>query len=351
MKQSFAIRLVALLVACLLPLAAQAQVPAKQQGEQAKKLFEVRIGYVPTQDAVPLYVIKQNRWDTQSRILLKLVPMRAHNYEDVIASGKLDGFYMEPLTPLTLAERGVNVSAVAVVAQDIYNMVAAGPLFDVAEQHGFEHAILDYKYTHGRKPRISLLREGSQTDMMVRHWLKQEGIPFSHVDIVYKSVGESIVAMLKAELDAAMLPRPYSEIIKVRMQDHGGTVLHGSDFIKQGFAGLVLGFTNEFIEKNPKIVARIVKMNHIATIYAADPERYEEIAAFSGRYMGQKSAPKQLMKKSLQDFGHIYTHNLDPVLDYISTFRRAALDMGYYDSLPSADKAIIYDFYRMAVQK
>lgn len=351
MKNAFSVHLAALLLACLLPFAAQAQAPAKQAPGQSGNMVEVRIGYIPTQDAVPLYVIKENRWDTQSRILLKLVPMRAHNYEDAIASGRLDGFYMEPLTPLTLAEKGVHVSAVAVVAQDIYNMAAAGPLFDVASEHGFEHAVLEYKYTHGRKPRISLIREGSQSDMLVQQWLKKQGIPLSHVELVYKSVGESIAGMLKAELDAAMLPRPYSEIIKVRMRGHGGTVLRGSDFIKEGFAGLVLGFTDDYIEKHPKIVARIVKMNQIATIYARDPQHHEAIAAFAGRYIGKKSAPKQLMKKSLADFGYVYTHNFDPVLDYVSAFRRAVLDMGFYESLPPADKAMVYDFYRMAIQQ
>jgi NitT/TauT family transport system substrate-binding protein len=111
---------------------------------------------------------------------------------------------------------------------------------------------------------IATFPPGSIQDLVIRKWLKDNGITFSQVKILPMGPGDAITAMYDAKIDGAFLPNPSPAIISL---EGIGDYAIASGRMWPSHACCCIVASGKLIRENPEMVKQILTAHIRATNY------------------------------------------------------------------------------------
>lgn len=235
-------------------------------GEKAATVPSVRIGILPTEDALPLFVAEQEGFAKKAGVKIEIVNFQSAQERDAaLVAGKIDGFMGDVLAAATLSDKGTPVKIVTV-------MLGADPTegrFGIVVPQGSK--ITQPMQLRGVPVAVS---SNTITEYVVDSLLKAEGLADNEVKKVeVKKIPVRVQLLLAGQLKAAGLPDPL-----LAFTESKGAKLVIADTSGQNLSQTILAFSAPYVEENGDALAKLIAADAQAVAAInADPEKYRKL--------------------------------------------------------------------------
>lgn len=226
---------------------------------------ELKLGVLPIEDNLPLYVAENRNLFTEAGIKVKLVNFDSALERDVaLQAGQIDGEVADLVAVALLKKGGTDVHATAIG-------LGANP------KEG-RFALL--AAPHGKVKRITDLRnvpvaisENSIIEYVTDNLLLQAGLKQSEIKkVAIPSIPARMEALLSGKIEAAVIPDPLATLAS----HQGARVI--ADDTKVNLSQTVLVFRKQVIDENRDAVTKIVKVyGEAGQELTAHPDTYRKL--------------------------------------------------------------------------
>ncbi len=292
--------LMALLLACLLITSASAAAPQK-----------ISVGYVPNNAFAPLFVIKGEGWDKEAG--LDLQPQRFPSAAvgmQAFAQGHVDVLYSITSVVLNAAATGIDLRILYAGLKEGDHLYGHGKLADLWHL-GAKRACAEFTKQADRKPRFVAFFRGNMTDVVLRYYLKQQGISESDVEITnIPGQDQFQQALLSGQYDAMCSFEPLLTIT----QDKGLPIrkLVDAHELMPEHTVVSIVTTPQFIAQNRAALLSLGRLHRRAVdLIQQSPRR---AAPHISKFVGENLIPLSLIERVLPAEGKDFTYNLPSML-------------------------------------
>lgn len=253
-------------VMLLAALALVAAVPPAGCAQPAATVPTVRIGILPTEDALPLFVAEQDGLAKKAGVKIEIVNFQSAQERDAaLVAGKIDGFMGDVLAAATLSDKGTPVKIVTV-------MLGSDPTegrFGIVVPKGSK--ITQAMQLRGVPVAVS---SNTITEYVVDSLLKAEGLADNEIKKVeVKKIPVRVQLLLAGQLKAAGLPDPL-----LAFTESKSAKLVIADTAGQNLSQTILAFSTPYAEKNGDALAKLIAADAQAVAAInADPEKYRQL--------------------------------------------------------------------------
>jgi NitT/TauT family transport system ATP-binding protein/nitrate/nitrite transport system substrate-binding protein len=254
---------------------------------------ELRLGFVPLNDAAALLVALEKGFFADEG--LKVALSREVSWatvRDKVAAGALDGAHM--LAPMTLAsslgagaERqpmiaplalNLNGAGVTVSTALAAEMRAAGPGPDAAP---LARALAARRDKGAAPPTFAVVFPYSMHNYLLRYWLAEAGVdPDRDVRLTVAAPSRMAGHLAAGEIEGFCVGAPWHAVAQA--QGAGEVVVRASD-IWRGGPEKVFGVTESWADRNPEVLASVLRALMRAAAWAEAPENRGELVALLAR--------------------------------------------------------------------
>lgn len=218
-------------------------------GNQEKSIKSsplIQFGTLPVIQALPLFVAAEKGFFKEAGINVELIPFNSAMEKDVaLSAGQISGYFGDMITPMVLTANGTIVKIVATYfnTKNEQRMFAilAGPKYPKKDLQGIAAAGI-------------ACSSNTMLEYLMVRLLEKKKIPASAINLVeVKSIPIRLQMLMSDQVPAAILPEPLVTLAEMKgarvMIDDSGT----------GISAIALGFSDQFLAKNPEIVKAFLK--------------------------------------------------------------------------------------------
>jgi NitT/TauT family transport system substrate-binding protein len=267
----------------------------------------LNIGYQPSTHQIAEMVAFEKGWWQDELEPFGITEVREFQFPtgvpemQAMVAGELEIAYVGTAPPISAISQGLDAKIVAAVNINGSNLV----LNPNATYEG-PNSLSGLS--------IGTFPPGSIQDIVLKKWLKDNGVDISEVDIKAMDPGPAITALSAGKVDGVFLPHPSPAIIELNGKGES-VVSSGEMWPNHACCSLVV--RGELIRENPDLVLQILKIHNNATLYINEhPNEAAEIfAARTNKDIGQ-------VKRSLQTWDGKWIS--DPHEEISSTLEYAA---------------------------
>lgn len=262
--RAIAIALLATLLVGLLPGCANEPAEEPVAGEPVAPA-PVRIGVLPTEDSLPLWVAAEEGLFEEAGLDVEFVNFQAAQERDAaFAAGEIDAFMGDIIASALLEQGGSGVTIATVMlgmtpAQGRFGIVAA-------PDSGFQ----DITALAGVPVGTS---SGTIQEYVLDGLMRQAGVPEEQViKEEVKKVPVRFDLLMNGQLKAAALPEPFLTLAETQ-----GALLLADDTAGENLSQTVLGFSDEYLVSEGGIEAMTALLevwDEAVALVNADPDAY-----------------------------------------------------------------------------
>lgn len=258
-------RFAAAFAALVMAVALVAPAACRQQGGRTRTV-KVRIGTLPTEDTLPLYVAQQDGLLKDTGIDLEMVVFPSAQERDAaLVAGKIDGFMGDVLAVAALAQQATPVRIVTI-------MLGAGSdegRFGIAVPKG--SSVKQPMQLRGVPIAVS---SNTITEYVVDSLLRAEGLADDEVKKVeVKKIPVRMQLLLAGQVKAAGLPDPLLAFVESK----GARVII-DDTTGANLSQTVLAFRSSFIDERADTIRTLLEVQGAAAeAINDDPEKYRTL--------------------------------------------------------------------------
>lgn len=220
----------------------------------------IRFGALPVLQALPLYVAQDKGFFARSGVRVELIPFNTASEKDIaLATGAIDGYFGDLVTPTVLKGNGRDV---AIVATN-YDTRQDRRMFGILSKPGGK-----YKTVSDLVGVPIAVSSNSVVDYVTQTLLVSSGVPADKVATVEaKNIGLRVQMLLSGQVEAATLPEPLLTAAVAK-----GAALLADD------SGLpasqtVLAFAGPFLRNHPNEVKAFLKaVNEAQRLINSQPD-------------------------------------------------------------------------------
>ncbi len=208
---------------------------------------EVRIGTLPTEDTLPLFVADQKGYFEKKNLKVKIETFPSAQERDAaLQAGKIDGFMGDLLAAATLENGGVDVSVVSI-------------LMGATPKEGRFAILVPGNSPIKGIPQLKNVPIGISKDTIVEYvtdeLLKEYGLKESEIKKVdIKKIPIRQELLVQGQLQAATLPDPFASVAEKR-----GARVIVDDTRGANLSQTILLFRKDFVEKNRSAVTAFLE--------------------------------------------------------------------------------------------
>ncbi len=298
---------IAILVAAVVLISSGCiSLPEKKPTE---KITTLKIGYQPSTHHIAEMVAAEKGWWQRDLLPFGITEIKEYVFQtgppemQGMLAGDLDVTYVGVAPPISAIAQGLDAKIVAGVSINGSNLVFRTGL-----------AYNGPRSLEGLS--VGTFPPGSIQDIILKKWLKENGVDISKVNIIPMGPGGAITAILAGKVDAVFLPQPSPAIIE--LDGKGRSVLAAGEMWPNHAANCLV-VSGKMIREHPDLVAQIIRTHINATDYAnAHPNEAAEI------YAKRTQQDLKAIKYSLQTWdGRLIS---DPKIEIPSVLEYARLD-------------------------
>lgn len=240
--------------------------------ERPENITTLRIGYQPSTHHIAEIVAAEKGWWAQDLKPFGVADIKEFQFStgppemQSMLAGDLDVAYVGVAPPITAIAQGLDAKIVAGVSVNGSSLVFRTGL-DYSSPHSLE----------GRS--IGTFPPGSIQDIILRRWLKEDGVDISRVRIIPMGPGDAITAISAGRVDAVFLPEPSPAIIE--LEGRGRSVVTAGQMWPNAAANCLL-VSGKLIRDYPDLVEQIIRTHINATDYS-NAHPLEAAAIYSNR--------------------------------------------------------------------
>lgn len=307
-----------------------------QGNDNSAKMTELRIGYQPSTHQIAEMVAMEKGWWVND--LKKFGIEKVTDYEfpsgppemQAMLGGQIDIAYVGATPPITAIDQGLDAKIVA-AAQTQGSSIVVWPDATYNGPSFFE----------GKK--VGTFPPGSIQDMVLKKWLKDNGIDVSKVDIKPMAPGDATTALTAKQLDAVFLPEPSPSVLEINGH---GKIVNESGEMWPGHACCVLLVSGKLIKENPELVKEIINVHIKATEFIkTNPEEAAEIAS---KKLGLS---KDTIIYSMQNSDTTFISNPNDIVVYMEAYAKEHYSLGYTKKLLTTNDLINTKLYDEVISK
>lgn len=302
-----------------------------QQGPE--EIEVLRIGYQPSTHHIAEMVAAEMGWWAED-----LKPFGVERIEEfefpsgpsemqAMLAGDLDIAYVGVAPPISAISEGLDAKMVAGVSVNGSNLVFRP---DVAYD-GPQSLV-------GKS--IGTFPPGSIQDIILKKWLRENGVDISRVRIIPMGPGDAVTAISAGQVDGVFLPQPSPAIIE--LEGKGRSVLTAGEMWPNSAANTLV-VSGRLIRDHPDLVEQIIKTHINATEFAnANPMDAAEI------YANRTGQDQKTIEYSLQTWDGRWIS--DPEIEIPSTMEYAKVnyELNYTPRLLTEDELFDTSLYKRA---
>ncbi len=225
----------------------------------------LRFGSLPVLQALPLYVAQERDLFRKAGLNVEIVPFNGASEKDIaLASGIIDGYFGDLITPTLLKGNGKDVYILAVN----YETKQDRRMFAILAKPNSK-----YKKVSDLAGTPIAVASNSIVHFLTDKLLSDEGVPKKGIETVEtKNIGMRMQMLLSGQVEAAVLPEPL-----VTAAISKGAVLLADDS-NQDVGQTVLVFSGKFTKSQPEVIKRFFSvLNEASQIINNDPESIRSI--------------------------------------------------------------------------
>ncbi|KYC54002.1 MAG: alkanesulfonate transporter substrate-binding subunit [Candidatus Methanofastidiosum methylothiophilum] len=307
-----------------------------QGTDKSTKITELRIGYQPSTHQIAEMVALEKGWWLND--LKKFGIEKVTDYEfpsgppemQAMLGGQIDIAYVGATPPIPAIDQGLDAKIVA-AAQTQGSSIVVWP----------DAAYNGPSFFIGKK--VGTFPPGSIQDMVLKKWLKDNGIDVSKVDIKAMGPGDASTALTAKQVDAVFLPEPSPSVLAI---NKNGKVVVTSGEMWPGHACCVLLVSGKLIKENPELVKEIIRIHIKATEFInQNPDESAEIAS---KKLGLS---KDVILYSMKNSDTTYISNPNDIIAYMEAYAKEHYDLGYTKKLLTTKDLIDTKLYDEVVSK
>jgi len=235
-----------------------------------EKITTLKIGYQPsTHHIAEMVAAETGMWQSDLKPLgiaeIKEFVFQSGPPEmQAMLAGDLDAAYVGVAPPISAIAQGLDAKIVAAVSINGSNLV-----FRTGLAYNGPRSL--------ERLSVGTFPPGSIQDIILKKWLKENGVDISKVKIIPMGPGDAITAILAGKVDAVFLPQPSPAIIG--LAGKGRSVLTAGEMWPNHAANCLV-VSGKMIREHPDLVEQIIRTHINATNYAnAHPLEAAEIYA------------------------------------------------------------------------
>jgi NitT/TauT family transport system substrate-binding protein len=293
----------------------------------------IRIGYQPSTHQIAEMVATAKGWWAEDLRPFGVLKVEEKEFQSgppemqAMLAGALDIAYVGTAPPITAISQGLDAKIVAAVNTNGSDLVLKP-----------DKAYSGPKSLEGLS--IGTFPAGSIQDIVMKRWLKDNGVDISKISIHALGPGEAVTAIEAGKVDAVFLPHPSPS--KIEMDGKGKSVVQSGE-MWPNHACCSLLISGKLIREEPELVEQIIKTHIKATEYVnANPED-------AARIFSEKTKQNLTMvRKSIRDWDGKWVS--DPTVQIPSTVEYARIDkqLGYINKSLTQDDLFDTTLYEKA---
>lgn len=307
-----------------------------QGTDKSAKMTELRIGYQPSTHQIAEMIALEKGWWLND--LKKFGIEKVTDYEfpsgppemQAMLGGQIDIAYVGATPPIPAIDQGLDAKIVA-AAQTQGSSIVVWP---DAEYNGPSFFV-------GKK--IGTFPPGSIQDMVLKKWLKDNGIDVSKVDIKAMAPGDATTALTAKQVDAVFLPEPAPSVLEI---NGNGKIVNESGEMWPGHACCVVLVSGKLIKENPELVKEIIRVHIKATEYIN--ENPEEAAEIASKKLGLS---KEIIMYSMKNSDTTFISNPNQIVPYMEAYAKEHYDLKYTTKLLTTKDLIDTTLYDEVTSK
>lgn len=231
---------------------------AQEQGTK------VRIGMFPILSYAQLFVAKDQGWDKEVGLDLDLVRFSSLAVIDALASDDIDGISMATVPFIAAQSRGVDVTIVAALSQNVGHIISRGEMSNYTKDMPLKEALIKFKEEQGRPAVLVTWPKGSLSAIMLDEWLGNNMPDYEpYLEIKYLGGDQQLQALLGGTTDLGLAVEPLITIAKSK-DDTVRYALRAPELSKDHIAGS-LGLRSDFVKNHPEETKKMVELVYRAT--------------------------------------------------------------------------------------
>lgn len=293
----------------------------------------LRIGYQPSTHQIAEMVAMEKGWWLEDLRPFGVTAVEEYEFPSgppemqAMLAGSLDVAYVGTAPPISAIAGGLDAKIVAGV-----------------NTNGSALALrMDREYSGPGSLKgmsVATFPPGSIQDIVLKKWLKENGVDPSEVRILPMSPGDAVTAMFAGQVDGSFLPEPSPSVIETAGK---GRVVVYSGEMWPNHACCSLVVSGKLIREHPEIVEQIVKTHIKATEYVhAHPEEAARI------YANRTKQDLSVVEYSMKNWDGSWIS--DPHVQIPSTmeYARVNYELKYISRMPSEEELFDVSFYDKA---
>lgn len=263
---------------------------------------EVVIGHLKSDHHAALYVALAKGMFEKEGIKVKTIEFKAGpELMRAIASKQIDIGYVGTPPAVTSISKGVPVKIIAAVNEEGSGIV-------VKKGSGI-HSISDLK---GKT--VAIPMKGSIQDVLLKMVLKQHNIDPKDVNIVEMDVPMMPKALQAGRIDAFIAWEPY--VTMAKMKGYGDVLMYSSEIWKDHPCCVVIA-RDDFINNNPEIVKKFLKVHVEATNYIIAHK--DEVASIISKKLG---TPVDVEKEAMTHIKYTSVPSQDNIMKFVKILKQ-----------------------------
>ncbi len=283
-------------------------------GQDDEKITEIRIGYQPSTHQVAHMIAMEKGWWQDNLKEYGIERVREFEFPSgppemqAMLAGQIDIAYVGATPPITAIDQGLDAKIVA-AAQGQGSALVIQPDADYTGP----------SYLVGKS--VGTFPPGSIQDMVLKKWLKDNGVDITKVDIKAMGPGDATTALTARQLDAVFLPDPAPAILEV---NGNGKIVALSGEMWPNHVCCVVLVRGDLIRDHPELVKEIIRIHIKATEFIN--ENPEETAEIASRKLG---IDKDTVIYSMENSDILYYHDPNIALPVMEGYANEHYSLGY----------------------
>ena len=258
-------KLIVIILALTLFIAGCGKATRETTGNQSPEPKPVKLGVLPIEDNLPLYVAEADKLFAKNGLQVELVPFDSARDRDMaLQAGKIDGEVAD-LVAVALLKKGgadVRVAAIGLGAKP-----AEGRFALLAAPKGKVRAVSDLKNVP------VAISENTIIEYVADNLLLAGGVKKQEIKkVAIPSIPARMEALSGGQIEAAILPDPMASLA----QKQGARLI--TDDTKINLSQTVLLFRKQVIDENRAAAAKVVEIyGQAGQELTANPEKYRTL--------------------------------------------------------------------------